>query len=97
MAAVDPVRDWLAKLCGWADEIPSDEVLLDAAERVFCADKPPADPLAALDAAERALLAAGGWREVSGDRWDDDRGSRECRAVALTLERKRIAERGGDS
>lgn len=52
-AKPDPVRAYLAEVCGWAPgEVPADSVLLDAAEQLFCADK--GDPLAALDAAEEA-------------------------------------------
>ena len=62
-----------------------------------------ADPLAALEAAERRLLEAGGWHlcpasaEFGAERWR--RGSapdaHESRTVALTIERRRLAAKGG--
>ena len=61
---------------------------------------PVGDPLAALEAAERRLLEAGGWRiEPSAwthgaERWERG-GENESRQVALTIERRRIAAKGG--
>ncbi len=53
------------------------------------------DPLAALEAAERRLLETGGWREVeAGWQRPDDRAP-ECHFVALTIERRRLAAKGG--
>ena len=58
------------------------------------------DPLAALESAERRLLEAGGWRiEPSAwthgaERWERG-GENESRQVALTIERRRIAAKGG--
>lgn len=102
LSAPDRVRSYLAELCAWPPgEVPPDEELLDAAERLFCADK--GDPLAALEAAERRLLEAGGWHlcsasaEFGAERWR--RGSapdaHESRTVALTIERRRLAAKGG--
>ena len=59
-----------------------------------------ADPLAALEAAERRLLEAGGWREDSPGWWNDGLTgvstiSTERRSVALTIERRRLAAKGG--
>lgn len=59
-----------------------------------------ADPLAALEAAERRLLEAGGWREDSPGWWNDGLAgvstiSTERRTVALTIERRRLAAKGG--
>ena len=58
-----------------------------------------ADPLAALEAAERRLLEAGGWRP-SGDAdypgyWRDRDGRMFKQAVAILAERRRIAAKGG--
>ena len=58
------------------------------------------DPLAALEAAERRLLEAGGWREDSPGWWNDGLAgvstiSTERRTVALTIERRRLAAKGG--
>ena len=64
----------------------------------------PADPIAALEAAERRLLEAGGWREMapSGKWIDGVAGLCESRAVALTIARlaakgarARLAAKGG--
>ena len=60
------------------------------------------DPLAALEAAERRLLEAGGWTLAEpdvygGERWwhVDKVLVPEARAVALTIERRRLAAKGG--
>ncbi len=60
------------------------------------------DPLAALEAAERRLLEAGGWtvagRDVYGaERWTHPtwKGGAESLSTALTIERRRLAEKGG--
>lgn len=73
----------------------------ERAERRRLADGAPVvDPLAALEAAERRLLEAGGWRiEPSAwthgaERWERG-GENESRQVALTIERRRIAAKGG--
>lgn len=64
----------------------------------------PADPIAALEAAERRLLEAGGWREMapSGKWIDGVAGLCESRVVALTIARlaakgarARLAAKGG--
>lgn len=52
-----------------------------------------ADPLAALEAAERRLLEAGGWRQIEpdaygGEQWQHPKHGREGRMVALTIARK---------
>ena len=62
-------------------------------------DAPKSDPLAALEAAERRLLEAGGWRP-SGDAdypgyWRDRDGRMFKQAVAILAERRRIAAKGG--
>ena len=59
----------------------------------------PADPLAALEAAERRLLEAGGWRP-SGDAdysgyWHGRDGRMYKQAVAILAERRRLAAKGG--
>lgn len=51
------------------------------------------DPLAALEAAERRLLEADGWRQIEpdaygGEQWQHPKHGRECRMVALTIARK---------
>ena len=62
---------------------------------------PAGDPLAALEAAERRLLEAGGWTALGKmdrhgrDRWRSKDGLTECRQVALTIERRRLAAKGG--
>jgi hypothetical protein len=60
------------------------------------------DPLAALEAAERRLLEAGGWtvagRDVYGaERWTHPtwKGGAESLSTALTIERRRLAAKGG--
>jgi hypothetical protein len=58
-----------------------------------------ADPLTALEAAERRLLEAGGWRP-SGDAdypgyWRDRDGRMFKQAVAILAERRRLAAKGG--
>lgn len=55
----------------------------------------PADPLAALEAAERRLLEAGGWREVEAGRWKNSDGFRAATVNALDIERRRLAAKGG--
>ena len=62
-----------------------------------------ADPLAALEAAERRLLEAGGWHLCSTsagfgvERWRRASApdAHESRTVALTIERRRLAAKGG--
>ena len=54
-----------------------------------------ADPLAALEAAERRLLEAGGWREVEAGRWKNSDGFRAATVNALDIERRRLAAKGG--
>lgn len=56
------------------------------------------DPLAALEAAERRLLEAGGWVRIHGDsdRWSHPDGSSECTMVAVTIAR-RMAKKSGAS
>ena len=61
-----------------------------------------ADPLAALEAAERRLLEAGGWTLAEpdvygGERWSHPtwKGGREARGLALVIERRRLAAKGG--
>ena len=62
-----------------------------------------ADPLAALEAAERRLLEAGGWVLAEPDVYGTERwshptwqgGRSEGRQVALTIERRRAAAKGG--
>lgn len=54
---------------------------------------PAVDPLTALEAAERRLLEAGGWRQIEpdaygGEQWQHEKHGRECRMVALTIARK---------
>ena len=59
------------------------------------------DPLSALEAAERRLLEAGGWTALGKmdrhgrDQWRSKDGLTECRQVALTIERRRLAAKGG--
>jgi len=61
------------------------------------------DPIAALEAAERRLLEAGGWAIAEPDVYGTERwshptwqgGRSEGRQVALTIERRRIAAKGG--
>ena len=59
-----------------------------------------ADPLAALEAAERRLLEAGGWRlntlaaGFGVERWERGHDV-ESRTVALSIERRRLAAEGG--
>ena len=53
----------------------------------------PTDPLAALEAAERALLAAGGWRRSRGDMWAHDAHGEEHEGCAVIIERRRCAEK----
>ena len=59
-----------------------------------------ADPLAALEAAERRLLEAGGWRlntlaaGFGVERWERGHDV-ESRTVAMTIERRRLAAKGG--
>ncbi len=63
----------------------------------------PADPIAALEAAERRLLEAGGWHLCSTsagfgvERWRRASApdAHESRTVALTIERRRLAAKGG--
>ena len=54
------------------------------------------DPLAALEAAERRLLEAGGWIEITAGIWAVG-GARESatRARAVAIERRRLAAKGG--
>lgn len=59
----------------------------------------PVDPLAALEAAERRLLEAGGWRpsgnaDYSGY-WHGQDGRMYKQAVAILAERRRLAAKGG--
>lgn len=66
-------------------------------------DAPKSDPLATLEAAERRLLEAGGWVLAEPDVYGTERwshptwqgGRSEGRQVALTIERRRIAAKGG--
>ena len=52
----------------------------------------PTDPLAALEAAERALLVAGGWRPAAREgHWLDAMQATWPRASAVVLERERVA------
>ncbi len=53
----------------------------------------PIDPLAALEAAERALLVAGGWRRLRGDMWAHDAHGEEHEGCAVIIERRRCAEK----
>ena len=62
----------------------------------------PADPLAALEAAERRLLEAGGWLRETADAYGSERwshptwkGGKEGRSMALSIERRRLAAKGG--
>ena len=91
----DLVRAYLAEVCGWPPgEVPPDDELIDAAERLFCADK--GDPIAALEAAERRLLEVGGWQE-RGDFWSSSGpgwGIVQNKSDALATERRRRAQAG---
>ena len=65
------------------------------------------DPLAALEAAERWLLEAGGWTiaepdEYGGERWNHEEAGKEARSTAIVIarrmaeiERRRLAAKGG--
>ena len=98
-AKPDPVRAYLAEVCGWAPgEVPADSELLDAAERLFCADK--GDPVTALESAERRLLKDGGWSGGADDTWrmagaKDATRLAQTREAALAIERRRLAAKGG--
>lgn len=98
-AKPDPVRAYLAEVCGWAPgEVPADSVLLDSAEQLFCADR--GDSLSALAAAERRLLKDGGWTGNADDTWrmaeaKDATRLAHIREAALTIERRRLAAKGG--
>ena len=64
-------------------------------------------PLAALEAAERRLLEAGGWTiaepdEYGGERWNHEEAGKEARSTAIVIarrmaeiERRRLAAKGG--
>ena len=64
------------------------------------------DPLAALEAAERRLLEAGGWTiaepdEYGGERWNHEEAGKEARSTAIVIarrmaeiERRRLAAKG---
>ena len=58
----------------------------------FCAD-----PLAALESAERRLLEDGEWREIGPDQWERDSKyaglSRSNRATALRIEKRRVVDK----
>jgi hypothetical protein len=77
--------------------------LLDAAGQSRRLGAVIADPLSALEAAERRLLEAGGWVLAEPDVYGTERwshptwqgGRSEGRQVALTIERRRIAAKGG--
>ena len=74
--------------------------LLDAAGQSRRLGAVIADPLAALEAAERRLLEAGGWRlntlaaGFGVERWARGHDV-ESRTVALSIERRRLAAEGG--
>jgi hypothetical protein len=56
----------------------------------------PIDPLAALEAAERALLVAAKWKSDPEDRWCDPEDGRWCgRAFAVEVERTRREKKAG--
>jgi len=58
---------------------------------------PPSDPLAALEAAERRLLEAGGWTCANNDgRWREASARGWCeRHEAIQIARRRLAAKGG--
>lgn len=86
--ALAVVRDWMRT----ATEAQADAL------RLFVAAG--GDPLAAIEAAERRLLEAGGWTlaepgEYGSEQWEHPKHGRECRMVAVTIARRGAKKGGG--
>lgn len=58
-------------------------------------DAPKSDPLATLEAAERRLLEAGGWKPGPRGRWTDPAGGNCSVTDAVYAEKRRLAAKGG--